>query len=491
MSLVDRTEPNINNKPIIWNALDAAAATGGRSRGGIWEATGVSIDTRSLKYGDLFIALRGTRQDGHDFIEKAFSKGASAALVDKLPSQTMSSSPILVVEDTMLALYALAKVARKRTRAKIIAVTGSVGKTGTKEMLAAALSNYGLVSSSIGNENNQIGVPLNLSRLPENCDFGVFEAGMNAPGEIGKLSEIIQPDVGLITTIESAHTEFFKSIEDIAIAKGELFNGLNKSGTALINRDNQFHSILYELSKKAGISEIKTFGKNNESDLQLISSITNEHGTDIVAKIEGSHHKYSIMLHGAHWAINSLAALGAATSIGLPLRGLLRGLSSLEPIKGRGQVLTISCNNGYIKVIDDSYNANPASVRAALHNLGDKTCEKKGRRVAFLGDMLELGINSNQEHAALASICHDSGIDFVCTVGPFMFHLHSALPLGIRGNHYSTVDQLCDCIEEIIKPSDTILVKGSQGARMGQIINTLMSKHIKQTNGVGGKTNAL
>ncbi len=485
MSPISEINSIIKTPQILWNALDAAAATGGRSQGGIWEASGVSIDTRSIQNGDLFIALHGPSHNGHDYIVNAFDNGASAAIVDTVPPHLKKKSPLLVVKDTHKALNSLAIAARRRTRAKVFAITGSVGKTGTKEMLAAALSKVGLVSSTKGNENNEIGVPLNLARLPENCDFGVFEAGMNSQGEMARLSEIIRPDIALITTVEAAHTEHFDNIDAIANAKGEIFTGLNKNGIGIINLDNPYFSTLEFLAKQAGLTNIKTFGQTPKADLQLISAITTNFDTKVTAKIIDEELTYSIKLQGTHWALNSVAALGAAMSIGAESKELLKGLSSLEPIKGRGQVLTTPFNNGYIKVVDDSYNASPASMKAAIICLGEKTQIKEGRRVAILGDMLELGTEASKAHASLASTCSNAGIDFVFTAGSLMANLYAALPPEIRGNHYASTEKLCSCLDQIIKPSDTILVKGSQGAQMGQVVNALTSKCINYNNNQG------
>ena len=462
-----------NSRQILWQAVDAAAATGGRARGGVWAVSGISIDSREVQIGDLFVALKGPNYDGHDFIIQAFRNGASAGLVSRVPSKLDSDMPLIIVDDTNIALRDLAKAARERTSAKVIAVTGSVGKTGTKEMIAAGLVENGTTIASLGNQNNHIGVPLSLARMPKDCNFGVFEVGMSAPGEVANLTKLIRPHVGIITTVEPVHTEFFNSLEAVADAKGELFSGIINEGTAIINRDNFFFPHLLEKAQANENLKVMSFGSSEESDFKLIDLKTESDSINIKANLNGQEVEYIIKLRGRHWALNSVAALAASSLVGAGIDKSTKGLSRVMPMKGRGSIFSTSFGGGKISIIDESYNASPPSMEAALQSLGDFIADSKSRRVAILGDMLELGESEDQYHADLAPICEKYNVNLVRTVGPLMAHLHLALPASISSKHFADPKKLIMSLSNIILSGDIILVKGSKGSRVSQIIDYL------------------
>ena len=350
----------------LWTAKEAALATNGQAQGD-WEAQGVSIDSRAVAAGDLFIALKGPSFDGHDFVADALGKGAAAAMVAKLPEGLAADAPLLRVGDTLEALTALGQAARTRGQARFIGVTGSVGKTGTKEALKACLAAQGPTAASVASFNNHWGVPLSLARMAPDSAYGVFEVGMNHAGEISALTAILRPHVAIITTIAPVHLEFFDSVEGIADAKAEIFESMGADGTAVLNRDNAFYDHLAGKARAAGVGRIVGFGTAAGADLRLESCDLGELSSRVRAEVFGRHVDYELGLPGEHSVMNSLAVLGAIEAAGADLDRAMLELAKLAPLKGRGAREKVALpGGGQFELIDDSYNANPSSLRAAV-----------------------------------------------------------------------------------------------------------------------------
>jgi UDP-N-acetylmuramoyl-tripeptide--D-alanyl-D-alanine ligase len=456
----------------LWTAADAAAATGGRATSS-WRAGGVAIDSRAVEPGDLFVALRGPKNDGHDYVAGALAAGAAAVLVDHVPAG-FESAPLLVVADTFDGLNALARAARHRCRARIVAVTGSVGKTSVKEALKLVLSRQAKTAATVGNLNNQWGVPLSLARMAPDTAYGVFEMGMNHPGELTPLSQLVQPDVAVITTIAPAHTEFFAAIGEIADAKAEIFNGM-RGGTAVLNRDNAYFATLAVAAFGRGLDRIVGFGAHPDATARVESWTPSAEGSAVNASINGRRLAYRIAQPGRHWVINSLAVLAAAAALGADLAAAAAALAELPAAKGRGERHHVAYSGGAFLLIDDSYNASPASMRAAFEILGISEPGRGGRRIAVLGDMLELGPTADELHAGLADALLASGVELVFTAGAHMKHLHEALPRDRRGGHAATSEGLAPLVLGAVRPGDVVTVKGSFGSRMAVIVGALKS----------------
>jgi UDP-N-acetylmuramoyl-tripeptide--D-alanyl-D-alanine ligase len=454
----------------LWSAADIAAGTGGRTSEG-WSVAGVSIDSRSVRPGELFVALRGPNHDGHDFVAQALERGA-AAMVDRRPEGLVANAPLVEVDDTMAALTALGRAARARSGARIAAITGSVGKTGTKEALRLALASQGAAHASAASHNNHWGVPLSLAREPHGTAYAVYELGMNAPGEIGPLARLVRPHVALITAIEPAHLGFFDSVAAIAEAKGEIFQGLEPNGTAVLNADNAYFGRLSELAEAAGASRVIGFGAGVAASARLLDATTDVDGSDVRMTLDGRTITYRIGAPGRHWVINSLAVIATAAALGADPEQTAAALAAFRPPRGRGQRHRVARPDGAITLIDDSYNANPASVRAALAVLATAP----GRKLAALGDMLELGDHAAALHASLVRPIEELAIDRVFTAGPGMRHLHDALPASRRGEHAARAAELLPILDAELRDGDTLLVKGSLGSAMGQIVDALTTE---------------
>jgi UDP-N-acetylmuramoyl-tripeptide--D-alanyl-D-alanine ligase len=460
---------------LAWTAADARTATGGRLLGRQdWQAEGVSIDSRSVKPGEIFVALQGPSFDGHDFVAAALAKGAAAALVHRPPLGTAADAPLLMVADTLAGLIGLGIAGRARSRARALGVTGSVGKTGTKEALRLALSTQSETYANEGSLNNHWGVPLSLARLPSDVPLGVFELGMNHAGELGPLSRMVQPDVAVITTIEPAHLEFFDSIEAIADAKAEIFEGMTSEGAAVLNQDNGQFERLAAHARRHGITRILGFGEHPAAAIRLLDCRLDAMSSEVSAEVLGRHIDYKLGAPGRHWVQNSLAVLGAVAALELDTGLAAAALSALTPPKGRGQRRQISLPGGAIELIDESYNASPAAMRAAFAVLAKAMPGPRGRRIAVLGDMRELGETARGLHADLAPAVVEAGIDLVLTCGPLMKSLHDALPRARRGAHAADSQALVPAVLAAARPGDVILVKGSLGTRMAPIIEALL-----------------
>ena len=455
---------------ILWSAAEAAAAIGVTRSGAVWDATGVSIDSRTVQPGDLFIALEGPLHDGHDHVAGALAAGAVAALVHRRPDGLAADAPLLLVADTMAALGDLGVASRARSVAHIVAVTGSVGKTGTKEMLRLVLSAQGSTHASVGSFNNHWGVPLSLARMPREARFAVFELGMNHAGELLPLTHMVRPHVAAITTVEAVHMEFFASTEAIADAKAEIFAGLEPGGIAVLPRDNRHYP---RLAAAASPARILSFGSHIDATARLLDCAVDPASTAVFALLDDHALSYRIGIPGLHWAMNSLAVLLVVKALGGDIAAAALSLAGMSAPKGRGERRTIPVAGGSAELIDESYNASPVSMRAAIATLASARPAKGARRIAVLGDMLELGESSAALHAALAETIETWGIDLVFSAGPLMAHLHRALGAGRRGAHAENSEALAPLVAQAVKAGDVVMVKGSAGSRMGRVVHIL------------------
>ncbi len=458
--------------PILWTAEDAAAATRGRVTDSSWRATGVSIDSRTVQPGDLFVAIQGPSFDGHDFVAHALAVGASAALVSRAPVGVTDNAPLLIVDDTLAALADLGRVARRRMPGRVIGVTGSVGKTGTKEVLRHCLSAQGRTFATEGSLNNHWGVPLSLARLPQDREYAVFELGMNHAGELTPLSGLVRPEVAVITTVEAAHLEFFATVEAIADAKAEIFTGMAPGGVAVLNHDNPHFVRLSKAARDHGL-RVLGFGSHDDSDARLIECALHATGSTVTALIEGERIQYHLALPGRHWVMNSLAVLLAVRATGGDHAAAADALANVTPVKGRGTRTQIRLDQGVFTLIDESYNASPVSVAASIDVLGAAEPGMGGRRIVALGDMRELGGMADTLHAELATPLQRARIDSVYCCGPHMRRLWENLPAGMRGHYAEDSKTLAALLAAELRSGDVVLVKGSAGSRMGLVVEAL------------------
>lgn len=456
----------------LWTAADIAAATRGTASGA-FAAHGVSIDSRTVQPGDLFIALVGPNHDGHAHVAAALGAGAAGALVHTVPGG-VAEDRLVVVHDTFTALQDLGKAARDRFTGRVVGVTGSVGKTSTKEMLARVLGEFGTAHAPVGSFNNHWGVPLTLARIPRGADTAVIEMGMNHPGEIRVLTAMSRPHVAVITTVAAAHLEHFASTAEIAEAKAEILDGVEPGGTAILPRDNPHYGRLRAAAEGRNL-KVLAFGEAEDADARLIDVAVDGDRTQIFAMISGQKLSYTVGAPGRHWAQNSLAVLAAVSALGLDPARAAAALIDMTPPKGRGQRHRVALPEGAFTLVDESYNANPTSVEAALAALAGARPEGTGRRVAVLGDMLELGPAAADMHAALSQEVVARGIDVVYTAGPLMAHLHDALPPGRRGAHAADSARLASTVAGAVRPGDVVMVKGSAGSRMGRVVDALLA----------------
>lgn len=439
-----------------------------------WSASGVAIDSRSVKKGDLFVALKGPHHDAHEFVANAVAAGCSAAIVSHQSSQVPSGSPLVFVDDTFKALELLGQAGRQRAQSRIIAVTGSVGKTSSKEMLRLMLGAVGTCYANEGSLNNQWGVPLSLARLPADADYGVFEIGMNHAGELTVLSQQVKPHIALITTIEAVHLEFFDSLEGIADAKAEIFQGLPPEGIAILNQDNPYYARLATAAKNQGIKKILGFGQNGKRDARMLSFVPTPEGATIKADIQGKMIDYHLSAFGVHNALNSLGTLLTAVVAGGDAQACAAALAHYHLPSGRGGIQIIHLAQGSFTLIDESYNASPASMRAAINVLAHtEPSHTGGRRIMVLGDMKELGPTSPSLHAGLAKDLVDGKIDRVYCCGEMMAHLFEALPPSLRGGHVLESKALIQSVVDNINCGDVITIKGSHSMNMNVIVNSL------------------
>jgi UDP-N-acetylmuramoyl-tripeptide--D-alanyl-D-alanine ligase len=457
----------------LWTMGEIVAATGGSCLGdATMPVTSLSIDSRSLGRGEGFVAIRGPNRDGHSFVEAALGSGAACAIVDRsFPAG--DEERLVRVGDTLEALNALGRAGRARaTDTVVIAVTGSVGKTGTKEALRLTLAPSGSVHASVKSYNNHWGVPLSLGNMPKDVRFGVFEIGMNHAGEIDVLTRLVRPQIAIITTVAPVHLGFFRSVEDIADAKAEIFHGLEPAGTAIINRDNPLYERLKRHAEQHG-ARIVSFGETEGADARVLAIELKPDGSEVRADVLGEVVSYRLGAPGRHVVQNSLAVLAAVKLAHADLGAAARALADLRAQAGRGGRTLFPGRGGNIAIIDESYNANPASMRAALATLGLTPRYEFKRRVAVLGDMLELGTQGAKLHQELAEVVDGAGVDVVFACGELMGSLYQALPAGRRGAYAKTAEDLQPLLTAGVGPGDVIMVKGSLGSRMGPLVEAL------------------
>ncbi|WP_170504706.1 UDP-N-acetylmuramoyl-tripeptide--D-alanyl-D-alanine ligase [Ruegeria arenilitoris] len=451
----------------LWTAAEAAEATGGRATTD-WMVNGVSIDTRTIQPGDLFVALKAER-DGHDFVAQALEKGAGAALVSRIPEGVPKDAPLLIVDDVQTGLEALGQAGRARTDARVVGVTGSVGKTSTKEMLATILEKQGKTHASVASYNNHWGVPLTLARMPRDIEFAVIEIGMNHPGEIAPLARQARPHVALVTTVAAVHLEAFDSVAGIAQEKAAIFEGLEPGGVAIVNEDIEHAEILRQIAQDYGAG-IVGFGRK-AADYALNDVSQGGDSVRAEAAVGDATITYDVQSAGTHFAMNALGALAACVEMGVDLDEAIAGLRQWSPVKGRGvrEVLPLAAG-GQIELLDDSYNANPTSMEAALDVLA---AAEGTRRVAFLGDMKELGTQEIAMHSGMADVAAMAQVDQVHCIGPLMKALHAALPEGKRGLWSETSTEMAAHLPDLIRAGDTVLAKGSLSMALAQIVDGL------------------
>ncbi len=446
--------------------------------------SGLSIDSRSLTPGDAFFAIHGDHRDGHDFVAAAVAaKAGLAVIAADRRSRFPGDAPLLVVPDVLAALRALAAAARARMHAKVIGVTGSVGKTGTKEALRLALSKDGETHASVASYNNHWGVPLSLARCPASVRYAVFEMGMNHEGEIEPLARLVRPHVAIITTIAPVHLEYLGSLTKIADAKAEIFFGVEPGGAAVINRDIAQFAHLRRRAKEAGVGRIVSFGEHEGADARLIKCALHPRCSTVQANILGTELTYKVGAPGRHLVINSLSVLAAAELVGADLALAALALAELAPVSGRGAPVAIELPGGPALVLDESYNANPASMAAALEVLGRAPIGPQGRRIAVLGDMLELGPKGRALHRALTDAVLANAVDLVFCCGPLMQALWQALPASRRGGYAENSTALEAQVLRAIRAGDAIMVKGSLGSRMAPIVKALQRAYPHQDAG--------
>jgi len=459
----------------LWTAGDVVSATNGNCANVNWIATGVAIDSRTIEQGDLFVAISGPNHDGHAYVKMALEQGAVAAIVSAIPDDVPADANLVIVLDTLVAMENLGRAARKRSSARVIAITGSVGKTGTKEALALILQKQGRTHYSVGSFNNHWGVPLSLSRMPADAEYGIFELGMNHAGELGPLSKMVKPHVAIITTVAAAHLEFFKNTTEIALAKAEIFDGVIRDGAVFLNADNEHCDLLVEKARQANLENIMLFGEKAGSQIRLKNVELSPQCSYIQASILDENISFTLSVPGRHWVQNVLAILGAIKQVGADIHKACDALASMVAPSGRGASMTLDCESGKFTVIDESYNASPIAMQAAFKVLGRMVPHGDGRRILVLGDMRELGDNSSEIHAKLANDITANEIDVVYASGPNMRHLSAALPNASDKFHAETSVELVGPVLKAVKVDDIVLIKGSLGSKMKVVLEALVA----------------
>ena len=475
----------------LWTSKELAAAVGIKSKFA-WSGYGVSIDTRTLKKGDIFIAISDKR-DGHDFVEQAFKLGAVAALVSRIPTNLDKEKPCLVVKDVMKALFSMASYSVSRSRAKVIAITGSVGKTSSKDMMALALSCFGTVHKAEKSFNNHIGLPLTLARAPSDVDYIVLEIGMSNKGEILPLSLLASPHAALITNVSAAHLSAFKNINEIAKEKSDLCSGLRSPRICVVSRDSECYPALLRYVKKNSDSVI-SFGEKGFPQFQLIKTVSKNNITCAQAsKRGGGKFFYKVKSLGKHNALNVLGVIAVLDAFKLDITKAILALSDWVPSKGRGSLIKVKYNinrvNGSFTIVDETYNANPKSMEAAIDVLSKFECpldvesgNKQNRRIAILGDMLELGTDEKTRHEKLLETITLGNIDLVHCIGKRMKFLYKKLPQGIKGKWYETVSEIIPTLQSLIRVNDVIMIKASNSVNFYRLVEELKALGEKPTN---------
>ena len=465
-------------EPALWTVDELVAASGGKIVGAVTKPlNGVSIDTRTIASGDVFVAIKGGTHDAHEFVPKALAAGAGLAIVSRVTEKMKAAGPLLVVDNEPLeGLEKIGRASRTRSLAQIVGVTGSVGKTSTKEMLRVALSATGLTHFSVASFNNHWGVPLTLARMPRNTAYGVFEIGMNHMGEITPLVAMVRPHVAIVTNVAPVHVGNFNSVEEIADAKAEIFSGVQAGGYAVLNRDNPFFDRLAAAAKGFGVQNIISFGTHEKADVKSERVVLHSTCSCVTADVMGEKLIYKLGMPGEHMVLNSLAVLAAVKLIGADLARAALALAVAEPTKGRGVHHHLRIESGELLLIDESYNANPVSMAAALALLGRAKTGKGGRRIAVLGDMLELGKHGEALHAELFKAVDANNVDALYAAGPLMAHLWEKTPPGRRGAFAKTSAELKDSLLDGLHAGDVVMIKGSLGSRMGLLVEAIKER---------------
>ncbi|ODR93818.1 hypothetical protein AUC70_09250 [Methyloceanibacter stevinii] len=471
----------------LWTLGEVVSATDGRCEGDpAAPIAGFSIDSRAIEPGEGFIAIRGPNRDGHDFVPKALEADAAAPWSRRRFRRTLQSrraTPMHQPSSTrrvwsgcatrsMRSTISAGRAATAPTMAVVIAVTGSAGKTGTKEALRVALQPSGSVHASAKSFNNHWGVPLTLANMPRDIDYGVFEVGMNHAGEIAALTRLVRPHIAIVTTVAPVHLGFFASVEEIADAKAEIFEGLVPGGSAVINRDNPHFERLAAVARSEG-AEVVSFGEHEQSKVRVMHCDLGPDGSTVTSDILGETLTYRVGAPGRHVVQNTLGVLAAVKLAGADLKAAADALGALQPPAGRGQRFVIATERGPVCIVDESYNANPASMRAALATLGLTPRSEYKRRVAVLGDMLELGTEGPRLHKELAEAVDAAGIDVVFASGTDMASLFEAVPKERRGAYAKTSEELAPVLLSSVQPGDIVMVKGSLGSRMAPLVEGL------------------
>ncbi|WMT85840.1 UDP-N-acetylmuramoyl-tripeptide--D-alanyl-D-alanine ligase [Pelagibacterium sp. 26DY04] len=451
----------------LYSISEIVAATGGSAEGvAAGAVSSISIDSREIAPGALFVAIKGENFDGHDFVGKAIEAGAVAALVSREKAEALAGLPLIVVEDALEGLNELARFSRSRSKARIVAVTGSVGKTSTKEAIRVALEASGKTHASIKSFNNHWGVPLMLARMPADMQFGVFEIGMNHAGEITPLSRLVRPHVAVITTVAPAHLEFFPSVGAIADAKAEIFSGVEPGGAAILGRDHEHVERLIDAARAAGLAPL-TYGFE-AADVTISDYHPTPDGGAARVSGDGLSLEIATATAGRHMLANAVAALLVARALGADVEKSVAALARHGAPEGRGAASLLGDRANPLRLIDESYNANPTSMRAALEVFADMPTA--GRRVLVLGDMRELGAAAEDYHAELAPAVVSARPDLVFLVGRHMGALDAALPAGLVAKRTQAVDEIAQDVLQTLAPGDSVMLKGSNGVRLGTLV---------------------
>jgi UDP-N-acetylmuramoyl-tripeptide--D-alanyl-D-alanine ligase len=457
----------------LWTSDEVARALSPIAMSAPFEANGVTFDSRAVAEGDIFFALPGETTDGHAFVADALSRRAAVAVVSR---EMMGAADRLIrVRDTMTALVALGRAGRQRSSARIASVTGSVGKTSTKDALRAILSAQAPTSASAASFNNHVGVPISLARLPRDVRYGVFEIGMNHPGEIEPLARLVEAHVGVITNIEAAHIGHMGSEEAIADEKACLFAGMRPGAVAVLNRDNRHYDRLVQHARRFGVTKVIGFGRHEAAEARLVACRLQDSGSDVEALIDNRRIEYRLGAAGEHWVLNSLAALAAAEALGADLTQAAATLATVKASPGRGARRWLKMGSGKVELLDESYNANPASMRAMLAVLARTEPAPGGRRLLVMGDMRELGEHADALHAGLADAVAASGASQVFLCGPHMKALWHTLAPAQKGVHRPDSAALAQEVAGALRAGDVIAIKGSLGSKMKTVVDAVVS----------------
>lgn len=448
---------------MIWSAKDLSNALNLEIHPDIY-GEAIEFNSNSVTKGDLFIALKGNN-DGHNYASHALQNGANAVIISKEVTG-LPRDKVIMVADTFLALQQMARYKRQKSTAKFIAITGSSGKTSSKEAAKIILSHFGRTYASRGNFNNYLGVPINLASMPDDTEYAILELGMNHAGEIRELANMVKPDISVITTISEAHLEFFQSMLDITDAKCEIFEGMSKEGIAIINLDNPYYNRILENLKKLSINNIFTFGISPEANCRL--ELYQQDDQNVHLRYSGTS-EIIVPFIPKHFAINYAAILQMASILKLNINIAANQLAKILLTEGRGKIIKAKYQDKNYQLICDYYNANPESLKAALLYLKQVSSNKK---VTIMGDMLELGDSSVELHRALVPLIIDSGAKKILLVGDKVKYIYDLLPKKMAKFYFANVDELITKLNELLEGDELVLIKGSRGIKLDKIIQS-------------------